>query len=452
MASERPQSPPDLNERLARLKDYIARYKGYERAWPPLPESTVRELEEKHRIRLPEDYRAYITQVANGGPGPLRSLQDTLDFRGQYTTPSRPCMLHPDGEYWTEWEQALKTHSYDDGILPIANSVCGEIIGLIVTGPGRGRVMGEMSGHPVYIADDEGFVDFYLRWFEDRRNRRPHIHPAPNFDYITVDLFYRGCSEEELLATATLNAPEPAAFRALLLLDSIGPSERSLPLIREAARDPRPKIRSNAAPLLQQLQTDSELFTLLQDDEWEVRDSAAFAIGTWLGYRPRPRTSLTRSLINWGIEVLRPPFRGGRHEVRNVQEDPVFARFDDALIAQIQIESDPRVYSWIADILEYRGKLTTELLLAPTARHPGICGSAATALKSADLPQDLSLAISLFINSDAETRFDAIIAFRRWGKPAITALRQAWEQEEEPARKAQLETALEDTQRWIYPW
>ncbi len=134
-----------------------------------------------------------------------------------------------------------------------------------------------------------------------------------------------------------------------------------------------------------------------------------------------------------------------------MQEDPTFARFDDALIAQIQIESDPRVYTWITDILEYRGKLTTELLLAPTAVHPDVCDSAASALKSADIPQNLSLAISLLINPEAGTRFDAIIAFRRWGKPAIAALREAWEQEEDPERKTQLESALEQTRRWFYP-
>ncbi len=151
------------------------------------------------------------------------------------------------------------------------------------------------------------------------------------------------------------------------------------------------------------------------------------------------------------FQAIRPGNRQFPDEVRDVQDDPVFARFDDALIAQIQIESDPRVCSWIADILEYRGKLTTDLILAPTAIHPDVFGSAASALTSADLPQDLSLAISLLFNPESSTRFDTVIAFRRWGKPAIATLREAWEQEEDPARKAQFETALEKTQRRFYP-
>jgi HEAT repeat protein len=55
-------------------------------------------------------------------------------------------------------------------------------------------------------------------------------------------------------------------------------SERSLPLIREAAKGPRPEIRATAAPLLQRLRADSELLSLLQDPDRDVRESVVITI------------------------------------------------------------------------------------------------------------------------------------------------------------------------------
>ena len=41
---------------------------------PPLPEDEAIAFEQRHAIRLPADYRHFITQIGNGGAGLLRHL------------------------------------------------------------------------------------------------------------------------------------------------------------------------------------------------------------------------------------------------------------------------------------------------------------------------------------------------------------------------------------------
>src|SRR5690348_299425 len=41
---------------------------------PPLLEQAVGEFETRHRVRLPADYRGFLTHVGNGGAGPAYGL------------------------------------------------------------------------------------------------------------------------------------------------------------------------------------------------------------------------------------------------------------------------------------------------------------------------------------------------------------------------------------------
>jgi len=58
-----------LNEREYPVSSLGVEFPGYHLN-PPLSESEVEAFEKQHQIRLPEDYREFITTVGNGGGGP----------------------------------------------------------------------------------------------------------------------------------------------------------------------------------------------------------------------------------------------------------------------------------------------------------------------------------------------------------------------------------------------
>lgn len=375
---------------------------------------------------LPEDYRAYITTVADGGPGPLSGFEEAMKSAGILL---KPCMFHPDEEYWAKWDEATKSLEQDNGILPLFVSEYGEMLGLVVTGSARGRVLSS-NGYdyrfPLF-ADETSFVDFYLRWLDDRYNRRPFV--TGNFETTPgVDLMFRRCSEEALLASATMQSTEPVSVRTLLLLERAEPSERSIPLVHEAMADPRPRVRAATVPILKRLKADSELIALLDDEDCNVRQVTVYAIKSLLGYRPEDEVPWVREIINRRVAALKARFIKNEPEAADVVEDPAFARFDEALTARIQVESNAGVYSTIASTLKFRGKLTPELILAPTVAYPDVRYNAACNLKRIHMPQDLSLAVSLLHDSNIGARNNAITAFNRWGKPAIAAIEDALKQ------------------------
>ncbi|GAA0530530.1 SMI1/KNR4 family protein [Chitinophaga japonensis] len=61
------------------LKKFGAREHKYQFN-PTLTESEIDAFEEKFRIRLPEDYKLFITQIGNGGAGPYYGIRP-LDIR-----------------------------------------------------------------------------------------------------------------------------------------------------------------------------------------------------------------------------------------------------------------------------------------------------------------------------------------------------------------------------------
>ncbi|KAB2352603.1 SMI1/KNR4 family protein [Actinomadura rudentiformis] len=134
----------------------------------PVPPSAVVAFEERNGIRLPDDYRAFITTLGNGGPGPYKGLEplDTgvtsHQFAGEF--PYHPENLSEPFEatYWSYWNDFCGTlmlnrqerieWDYHEDAEPRTL--------LVVSGPGRGRMV---------------MVDWEREYFG------PIYHPAPDF-------------------------------------------------------------------------------------------------------------------------------------------------------------------------------------------------------------------------------------------------------------------------------
>ena len=176
---------------------------------PPIPVSTIEEFEARHGVRLPDDYRYFISEIGNGGAGPYYGLfpfgqqDDGLsweqgDLVGDVSQP------FPHVEAWNlpvsfwdqepdippgtpleeqsrlveEWDEVEQEHYFNseimDGAIPICHLGCGLWQWLVVSGEQRGFIWSD------YRADHRGifpllaktgsqmtFSDWYMSWLTE---------------------------------------------------------------------------------------------------------------------------------------------------------------------------------------------------------------------------------------------------------------------------------------------
>ena len=173
-----------------------AAHHGYALA-PTLSEAEVKAFEERHRIVLPEEYRAFLTEVGNGGAGPdyginplgLDEWGDPLEGEafGSLQRPF-PGSLPVD----TPGLQFSPEHLLD-GCLQIAHMGCALYVLLVVSGPLRDSLWEDLranGGGLRPLLDEKGgrlgFGDWYLAWL-----RSPLRVSTPNTRAYTAGSWLR---------------------------------------------------------------------------------------------------------------------------------------------------------------------------------------------------------------------------------------------------------------------
>ncbi len=143
-----------------------------------LPEHEVAAFEAAHGIRLPESYRAFLLEVGDGGAGPgyglLRLADAYAEVSGSFPGHLRaPSPFRPGQWYENEWWDAF--WGPDDrpdpvqGTLAVVHHGCTGYTHLVVSGPGRGRLVNlDLNGVPApYVLEDESFLVWYHRWLDE---------------------------------------------------------------------------------------------------------------------------------------------------------------------------------------------------------------------------------------------------------------------------------------------
>jgi HEAT repeat protein len=145
---------------------------------PPITEAELREFEATHSVTLPDDFRAFLQQVGNGGAGPYYGIYP-LDRWDDFATSvmdevpggflAQPCPLKPGTNAGLTFENDVDAKEIYQGTLSLGTQGCSYAMQLIVTGSYRGRVVycdsdGEASP---YVLREPDFLSWYERWLDE---------------------------------------------------------------------------------------------------------------------------------------------------------------------------------------------------------------------------------------------------------------------------------------------
>ena len=181
------------------------------RLHPPVDANEISQFEEQNGIRLPDDYRFFITEIGNGGAGPAYGVfkfgeeDDGFDYckwsNGYLVGDLSKPFVHSESwnhtkEFWDkepeisdelsedeedrlmeEWDSLLTAEYWSpsvmDGAIPVCHLGCAQRQWLVINGPQRGYVWND------FRADQEGikpnmssggtpatFSMWYLTWLQ----------------------------------------------------------------------------------------------------------------------------------------------------------------------------------------------------------------------------------------------------------------------------------------------
>ncbi|MEG5040497.1 MULTISPECIES: SMI1/KNR4 family protein [unclassified Microcoleus] len=144
---------------------------------PTLSEAELQSFEQKHQVKLPEDYRLFLKEIGNGGAGPFYGLEP-LEEAAQYRDLSKPFPF------------IKATHSYSDeeleewgdrdeypGVLDLCHQGCAIYCYLVVNGPAYSTMwVGREDFYPMELS----FGRWYRGWVEKALRTLENELPVDN--------------------------------------------------------------------------------------------------------------------------------------------------------------------------------------------------------------------------------------------------------------------------------
>ncbi len=176
----------DLSERIEHLKSKLL-VRGH--TFSVIKEDKVQAFEQEHGIILPEEYRRFILEIADGGVGGFMSSVIPLGSKFGYIGDDEsvdkhlarikeefpfkyPWLFQDNGEVPEEFELFKYTYPQKmrdlvfNGSMIISNDGCGEFWNLIITGPQRGKIWAFYIGFGIVpCVPSMDFLDFVeMKW------------------------------------------------------------------------------------------------------------------------------------------------------------------------------------------------------------------------------------------------------------------------------------------------
>jgi hypothetical protein len=147
----------------------------------PINSNQIELFETKYNITLPECYKSFITHMGSGA-GPFYGIWDLdkginrlLYNAEKYLSIENRCMSYS----YEEWGKLEEDDSSDEeyeilynelfaGILPIGTTGCSGIIGLLLVGKDKGKIV-HLSDELYFpfMTFEDNFLDWYERWLDE---------------------------------------------------------------------------------------------------------------------------------------------------------------------------------------------------------------------------------------------------------------------------------------------
>ncbi|GAA3925164.1 hypothetical protein GCM10023085_03130 [Actinomadura viridis] len=275
------------------------------RLGPPLPEAEVAAFEARYGVRLPREYRDFLTTLGHGGAGPYYGLLPLETWHRSVIgdLPSghltRPFPLEPGSRPGPEGCEELGSNPFS-GAIPLVHQGCSYASLLVVTGPARGRVVDiDLDRQPPFFTSDTGFLAWYERWLDEIADGLTSAGFSSSLpggqaalasvlrdstDSVSRQRAALTLSRHPTLTTQTMDALAEAVRRdghAMVRLHALGALTAplrgpALSVLEQALDDPASEVRALA---VRQLERRGERWyprvrRALRDEHGEVREAA----------------------------------------------------------------------------------------------------------------------------------------------------------------------------------